>query len=193
MSALRFGTEISHSNEKSAYTLYDGTAYKETVKETMVATYAESDIYLTNRLATKLGWRAEYSALLQQWNMAPRISIAQQLGKYSSAGFAYGIFYQNPDRKWLPTSAALDFSKSTHYILQYQLLTGMQTLRAELFYKKYNALYTTAFGNNGREYAAGTNGNGYAKGGEIFWRDKKTIKSVDYWISYSLLDTKRNF
>jgi hypothetical protein len=40
-----------------------------------------------------------------------------------------------------------------------------------------------------------TNNNGYgeAKGFELFWRDKKTIKNVDYWISYSYLDTKRDF
>ncbi len=193
MSALRFGTEISHSVEKSNYTLFDGSVYKETVKETITAEFIESDIYLTNRLATKLGLRTEYSALLKRWNIAPRISFAQQLGKFSSVGFAYGIFYQNPERKLLPSTASLDFSKSTHYILQYQLLTGVQTLRAELFYKKYNALYKTTVNNNGQTIAAGTNGNGYAKGFELFWRDKKTIKSVDYWISYSYLDTKRNF
>jgi hypothetical protein len=34
---------------------------------------------------------------------------------------------------------------------------------------------------------------GDAKGFEMFWRDRKTIKGVDYWVSYSFLDTKRNF
>ena len=28
---------------------------------------------------------------------------------------------------------------------------------------------------------------------ELFWRDKKSIKDFDYWISYSYLDTKRNY
>ena len=37
------------------------------------------------------------------------------------------------------------------------------------------------------------NGFGDAKGFEFFWRDKKTIKNLDYWISYSYLDTKRDF
>ena len=26
---------------------------------------------------------------------------------------------------------------------------------------------------------------------DVFWRDKKTFKHVDYWVSYSYLDTKR--
>jgi hypothetical protein len=46
---------------------------------------------------------------------------------------------------------------------------------------------------NGRETAISNNGFGDAKGFEFFWRDKKTIKDVDYWISYSYLDTKRDF
>ena len=41
--------------------------------------------------------------------------------------------------------------------------------------------------------AINNNGFGDAKGIEFFWRDKKTIKNLDYWISYSYLDTKRDF
>ncbi|MGF2411618.1 MAG: TonB-dependent receptor, partial [Ferruginibacter sp.] len=191
LSAIRFGTELSVSNEKSAYTTYSGTTYSQTVKENMVAIFGESDIYITNSLAAKLGVRTEYSELLNKWNLAPRASLAYQLGKYSSAGFAYGIFYQNPERKYLPTTSLLNFSKSAHYILQYQMLTATQTLRMEMFYKKYDQLYK--INANGPGAAINNNGNGFAKGFEIFWRDKKTIKSVDYWISYSYLDTKRDF
>ena len=62
-----------------------------------------------------------------------------------------------------------------------------------MFYKNYNALYKTAVNNFGREVAANNNGFGYAKGVEVFWRDKTTVKNLDYWISYSYLDTKRNY
>jgi hypothetical protein len=36
-------------------------------------------------------------------------------------------------------------------------------------------------------------GDGFAKGFDVFWRDKQTLRYVDYWISYSYLDTKRNY
>ncbi len=193
LSGIRFGTEISSSSEKSDYTLFNGTKFSETVKENMVAVFGESDIYLTNSLAAKLGVRTEHSNLLNKWNVAPRASLAYQLTKYSSAGFAYGIFYQNPERSYLPATTVLDFSKSAHYILQYQMLTGLQTLRIETFYKKYDDLFKTARNVNGREVAANNSGGGYAAGFEVFWRDKKTIKNVDYWIAYSYLDTKRDF
>jgi hypothetical protein len=73
------------------------------------------------------------------------------------------------------------------------MLSSLQTFRTEVFYKKYDDLFKTGFNNFGREVAANNNGSGYAKGFEFFWRDKKTIKGVDYWISYSFLDTKRIF
>ncbi len=37
------------------------------------------------------------------------------------------------------------------------------------------------------------NGKGYAKGIELFYRDKKSIKGLDFWISYSYIDSKRDF
>lgn len=180
LSAIRFGTEISNSNEKSAYTLYDGTKFTETVKETMAAAYAEGDIYITNNLAAKLGMRTEHSQLLNKLNVAPRASLAYQLGKKSSAGFAYGIFYQNPERRYLPSSTMLNFAKATHYILQYQMLSGVQTFRTEIFYKKYDDLFKTGLNSFGREAAVNNSGSGYAKGFELFWRDKKTLKG---WIT----------
>ena len=54
-------------------------------------------------------------------------------------------------------------------------------------------LFKTGLNNNGTLAAINNNGFGDAKGIEFFWRDRKTIKNVDYWISYSYLDTKRDF
>ena len=41
--------------------------------------------------------------------------------------------------------------------------------------------------------AYNNSGDGYAKGLDVFFRDKKTVKNLDYWISYSYIDTKRNY
>lgn len=193
LNAIRFGADYFYSNEKSTYTLYNGGQYTETVKDNLVAAFAETDVYLTNNLAAKIGSRVEQSSLLSKWNIAPRISLAYKLAQNTQASFAYGIFYQNPERKLLPTLATVDFSKAVHYIFQFSKQTKEYTLRTEIFYKDYKNLYKTAADINGREVAANNNGNGYAKGIEFFWRDKKTFKNVDYWISYSYLDTKREF
>jgi hypothetical protein len=80
----------------------------------------------------------------------------------------------------------LDFARALHYIINYQKKLGNRLLRVEAFYKKYENLVTTIPGLH-------NDGSGFAKGIEFFWRDKKTFKGLDYWISYSYLDTKRKF
>ncbi len=193
LNAIRFGSDYFYSNEKTSYTLYNGTTFSETVKDNLAAFFGETDVYLTNNLAAKIGGRLEHSDIIGKWNVAPRLSFAYKFKDNSQASFAYGIFYQNPERKYLPPQAGLDYSRATHYILQYQKLSNLQTFRLEAFYKKYDALYKLAYDNNGRDIAANNAGYGDARGIELFWRDKKTIKNVDYWVSYSYLDTKRDF
>jgi hypothetical protein len=46
---------------------------------------------------------------------------------------------------------------------------------------------------NGREVGMNNLGYGYAKGFDFFWRDRKSIRGVDYWFSYSYLDSERDF
>ena len=193
LSAIRFGSDYFYSDEKSTFTLYDGTKYSQEIKDNLIAVFAEGDVYLTNSLAAKIGGRLEHSELVSKWNVAPRVSVAYKFQDNSQASFAYGIFYQNPETKYLPAVASLNYSKATHYILQYQKINSVRTFRIEAFYKKYDDLYKTAKDITGRDLAANNTGFGDARGVEFFWRDKKTIKNVDYWISYSYLDTKRDF
>ncbi|MFT3702820.1 MAG: TonB-dependent receptor [Agriterribacter sp.] len=193
ISVLRFGGEYNYSNDKSYFTLYNGQKFTSSIVENIKSVFAETDIYITNDLAAKLGGRFENSSLLSKSNIAPRISLAYKTGKQSQASLAYGIFYQNPEKKYLPSPDALTFSKATHYIAQYQKVTSKVTFRVELFYKKYNDLIKTDVINAAQQVAINNNGFGEAKGLEIFWRDKKTFKDFDYWISYSYLDTKRNY
>jgi hypothetical protein len=193
ISAIRFGSEYNNSDEKSIYTIYNGQKFSDRLKENIKSIFAESDIYITNDLAVKIGTRFEQSSLLDKTNIAPRVSIAYKVSKQAQASLAYGIFYQNPERKYLPSPADLIFMKATHYIAQYMKVTSSRTFRAEIFYKKYDDLIKTGFTSVRDGVAINNNGFGDAKGIEFFWRDKKTIKNVDYWISYSFLDTKRDF
>lgn len=192
LNALRFGVDKFYSNELATYSMYNGQQYSNRVKDDITAAFVETDIYLSKNLAAKVGGRVEHTELLQKWNVAPRFSLAYKFPDNSQASFAYGIFYQNPERKYLPTTNNnLGFSEATHYILQYQKFKNGRILRGEVFYKDYSHLYKT--GNIGQLTAINNNGKGYAKGAELYWRDKTTIKDFDYWFSYSYLDTKRDY
>jgi vitamin B12 transporter len=193
LSAIRFGAEYNFSNDHATFVDHNNNHYTSSVREHVASAFAETDIYLTNALAAKLGTRVEHSSYLDKANIAPRISLAYRTGKSSQASLAYGIFYQDPETKYLPSPYQLNFSRATHYIAQYQKTTNLIVFRTEIFYKKYHDLVKTGFANGREGIAINNNGFGEAKGFEIFWRDKKTIKDLDYWISYSYLDTKRDF
>ncbi len=192
ISAIRFGGEYNYADERSVFSTYNNQEYSTRLKQNIKSLFAESDIYLTNKLAAKVGGRFEKASLIDKTNIAPRFSLAYKVSKQAQASLAYGIFYQTPESRYLPSANNLIFMKATHYIAQYLKVTSVRTFRTEVFYKKYDNLVKT--GNvNGRDAALNNNGFGDAKGFEVFWRDKKTVKNVDYWISYSFLETKRDF
>lgn len=195
LNKLRVGAEYLYSEENTRYDDFQGTSFLQSVKDNFFAAFAESDLYITNDIAARVGLRTEHTAILDKWNLAPRFSVSYKLKNSGQFSFAWGIFYQNPERKYLPTTVTnLQFARATHYILQYQKISTEQIFRVEAFYKKYQDLYKTdANPFTGQENVVNNNGYGYARGVELFWRDKKSVKNLDYWISYSFLDTKRDY
>ncbi|WP_027387265.1 TonB-dependent receptor [Chryseobacterium gregarium] len=195
ISALRGGFELNSSSEKMNFNDFAEKNYKDLIS----ATFVETDLGFSNHLSAKIGVRAEHSSYLGKSNMAPRLALAYRLAKDWTTSLAYGLFYQNPESKYINRPISLDFQKSQHYIFQIQRATDRRSLRFEAFYKKYDDLLKVKnlpYVDGQNQYvqtADNNNGYGYAKGLELFWRDKKTFNNIDYWISYSFLDSKRDF
>ncbi len=189
LNAIRFGGEVWYNKNRSNIKMY-GTEFNVPIEETYSAAFVESDIYASNKLAFRPGIRYEYSNLSMKSSVAPRLSLSYLLSKPSQLSFDYGIFYQTPDRKYLVQNANFKPMRADHYILTFQHLSEFYTFRTQVYYKDYKNLLKTDITN---QFATSTDGHGYAKGFELFWRDKKTIKGVDYWVSYSWLDTKREY
>jgi outer membrane cobalamin receptor len=137
-----------------------------------------------------VGARAEYNDRLNKTGFDPRMSLAYKTGDAGQFSFAYGMFRQSPKNDWLRINQKLQSEKAEHFILNYQRIENNKTLRVETYYKRYTNL--VKFGEGGIA-DLNNRGNGYARGFELFWRDNETFKSVDYWVSYSFLDTKRNY
>ena len=196
LSAIRFGSEYWYSynyqNYRSPQTFID-TMFK--FKDNFNSLFAESDIYLTNALAAKVGVRFEHSSVINRSDLAPRLSLAYRTGPEAQISLAYGIFYQKPENSQLFSASNVGFTKATHYIINYQKMSKDRIFRVEAYYKKYDDLIKTIPLSYYNTFLTTYNntGSGYAKGIELFWRDKKSIKNFDYWISYSYLDTKRNY
>jgi vitamin B12 transporter len=187
ISTIRFGGEDWYAYNK--YT-YDDTTSK--LVDNLVALFAEGDIHFTNELAAQVGVRFEHSSIIDKSDVSPRISLAYKVGKGAQISAAFGTFYQKPELEQLIYTTNLNFLKATHYIVNYQKIINQRIFRVEAFYKQYNDLIKTVPVSYNYDLYDNA-GSGYAKGIELFWRDKKTFKDFDYWISYSYLDTKRDF
>jgi len=137
-------------------------------------------------LSMKAGLRAEYSSQMKEFRLAPRISLAYRFHGGGQINMAYGVFYQKPEDIYFIRKPDLHFTQASHYILNYQKKAGNRLFRVEAYYKLYKDLVTTV-------PTVGNGGSGYARGVELFWRDKKTFKDLDYWITYTYLDTKRKY
>lgn len=163
------------------------------------AMFIETETYITPKLAVRPGLRYEYTSILDRSNIAPRLSLAYKTGMYSQVSFAGGRFYQNPEKDYLYLNKKLNFEIADHAILNYQIMKNKRTFRTEVFYKKYSNLVKEQvdfFDPNPYRFPTGqtsNTGKGYARGIDVFYRDQKLIKNGDMWISYSFLDTKRDF
>jgi hypothetical protein len=155
--------------------------------------FTEAQVYASTKFVTRIGGRFEYSNYLDQYTLAPRISTAYKITDKSQFSAAYGWFYQNPLDNYLHYTNLLKPERADHYTLSFQSSANSRTLRVELYYKEYKDLVKLSGDAFYLPTAYNNNGSGYAKGLDLFWRDKKLIKYGDYWISYSYLDTRRNY
>jgi vitamin B12 transporter len=183
--ALRVGAEYFYTNDRYVYHSTTGDSVTK-LRDNLVAAFAESDIYITRNIAAKIGLRTEHSSLLDEYRLAPRISLAYKWRDGGQINMAYGVFWQKPENMYLSQRRNLDFTQATHYIINYQKKENNRLFRIEAYYKQYDALVTTS-------PKIANSGDGYARGIELFWRDKKTFKGVDYWFTYTYLDTKRKY
>ena len=186
----RFGQQARQAGEGRAETDLPGRDFS----EQRAAGFAEANISFTSKLAGRVGARAEHSALLGRWNAAPRLALAWQLSAASQLSAAYGQCYQTPTNDLLLSAhrnPALRFERADHYLLTFQRSRDERTLRLEAYHKTYAQLLRYDAARPFQPAAYQSTGRGYARGLDLFWRDRKSVKNLDYWVSYGLLDTRR--
>lgn len=147
----------------------------------------------SKKLALKLGLRADYSSIFSTMDVAPRAAIAYKSSENGQFSLAYGNFFQNPNSSILKFEQDLRAEQTSHYILNYQYVNKGKIFRAEAYRKDYDNLVKFDTDFSSFESNFNSSGVGYAQGLDLFWRDNTGIKNLDYWVSYSFLDTERDF
>lgn len=181
----RIGREVNQILED------ESGPFQQEFTETIHSAFVEMDAYASSALAFKTGLRSEHNSLTNEWFITPRISAAYKTGNHSQVSLAYGTFNQAPSQQVILTNTASGPERARHYIANYQWTKERQSFRIEAYEKKYDRLvrYQNVFDPTTFSF----NGTGFARGVDLFWRDSKTIKNTDYWISYSYLNTERNY
>ncbi|MFV8336788.1 TonB-dependent receptor [Flavobacterium sp. RSP29] len=192
---LSFGADYFVTQFNEDFKENTGSVFTNGYDANIVAVYTEADIFFSKKWAAKVGVRASNNDFLNETAISPRISFAYKMAKNSQFSFAYGDFTQTPNAEYIKYSNNHQFEseKASHYILNFQYNKNGKTFRAETYFKDYSnlvkfdtqmAAYNSVYDNTG---------SGYAKGLDLFWRDGKSIKNLEYWISYSYIDTERDY
>jgi hypothetical protein len=192
---LSFGADYFVTQFNEDFKENSGSVFTNGYDANIAAVYTEADIFFSKKWAAKVGIRASNNDLLNETAISPRISFAYKMAKNSQFSFAYGDFTQTPNAEYIKYSNNHQFEseKASHYILNFQYNKNGKTFRAETYFKDYSnlvkfdterAVYNSVFNNTG---------SGYAKGLDLFWRDGKSIKNLEYWVSYSYIDTERDY
>lgn len=190
---VHFGAEYFNTRFNETYLGNTTGNIRNSFSNNIAATFLEADCFFSKKLALKAGLRGAYSELLRESFLSPRLSFAWKSGENSQWSLAYGTFYQNPIADVLKFNRNLSAEQAVHYILNYQYNKDGRVLRLESFYKSYDNLIKFDTEQPGSESVFSNSGDGFSGGLDVFWRDNHTIKNFDYWVSYSYLDTKRNF
>ncbi len=190
---ISFGSEYFSTNFDESYTQINTQKFNYGFNNNLFASFAETDIFFSKNLATKIGIRAEYSGLLNEFTISPRASLSYKSGKNSQFSLAYGQFYQNPKNDYLKFNSNFKAENTSHLIANYQYTKQNQIFRVEAYLKDYKDLvkYDTNFIGFNSNFS--NNGKGFAKGIDVFWRQNGQLKNTDYWVSYSFLDTERDY
>ncbi|MCX2743734.1 TonB-dependent receptor [Mangrovivirga sp. M17] len=191
---IKFGMEVFKRNYQQQFnSLSNQQTGSLNFDETILAGFSEVEFYASNNFITKAGLRFEHNSLNNDQLFAPRISMAYKTGENSQISMAVGQFHQTAENQWVKINPELGVEKANHYLINYQWQNEGRILRGEIYYKDYADLVKFDQNQSQQPEVYTNQGSGYARGFDLFWRDNKTFKQVDYWVSYSYLDTKRDY
>ncbi len=189
---INYGVEQFLVNYKETVQSSDET-FNTSTSPSNTGAFTEAEVFVSKDLAFKAGIRADYYGLSDEFLVSPRLSAAISVSKNWQASLAYGQFYQQSQNNVLQYDEKLAPESAEHYILNFLFQKDGRMLRAETYYKNYSSLLTYDTERPLFDSNYGINGDGYAAGFDLFWRDETSVKNLDYWISYSYLDTERKY
>ena len=190
---INYGAEQYLTNYQEDASSPDFETFESDYTSNTTAVFTEANIFLSKKFAFQTGIRGSYNSLIQDYKISPRASLAYKISENSQLSLAYGDFYQLPGQSVLKYETELEQEKSSHYIANYLYQKNGRMFRAETYYKTYEDLIKYSTETPQFDSQFNNNGEGFAAGLDLFWRDNRSINNLEYWVTYSYLNTKRDY
>ncbi len=184
--ALRLNAGVDFFNESKKFNLKH-------FSDMTFATYFSSTFSLKHiPFLLNLGCRSEYSSYYKKWDILPRALMSYNIDNDNSLTLGIGRYSQKENTFIIYGLTPSSKSYSVQYNLTYKFKSShRKLLRIQAYLKKYNNLTKAKQIIDG--YSITNEGTGYANGVDFFWKDAQSISGVEYSISYSYLDSKRDY
>lgn len=181
----RAGTEVQGRREAVGKNVPEMQRVAE-VDRGYAAAFAEADWFLASRWVLRSGLRLDrYDGT--HTSLSPRLQLSYLFSSAHQLALSAGNYRQRQSDQ-VVFARAFDLAPATldQLGLTYSRTWDGRVLRAEAYAKRYDRLLSyDATG----AFASG--GDGYARGLDLFFRDRKTVPDADFWVSYSFADAAR--
>jgi hypothetical protein len=184
----RAGVEFICNPYTETYSLNQD--YTSKPSSNLFSIYDDFKLFLTNNLTASIGVRGEYSDYLKKLNIAPRLYLAYRTNPKNIFSVSIGDYFQLPTMNYLKQSNGIDFVSVTKGTVSYSYVKRNGKFQIDAYYKKYKDVITYSQVQY-RTEAFANDGKGYGWGIDLFW--KNTFGRLEYWLTYSFNNTKKQY
>lgn len=188
---LDMGVESYIRNYRNHY-LYSSMDDANQMSPTISAGFFSTAYYPVERLKAELSFRTEYTSPNRKINFSPRLAMNYYWGDVMLSGIV-GRYTQLPENDWLVRSRKLMSEACMQYNLGIQYGYEGRFYKAELYYKDYNRLVLEETDTETGSVLLTSGGYGYSRGIDLFFRDRVSIKNLEYQLSYTYNISKRKY
>lgn len=189
---LEAGMESYLRNYRDAYRLA-GNEYARQVSPAVSAAFLTATYYPVEQLRAEFSLRTAYTAPNSRGELSPRLALNYYLGDVMLSATA-GRYTQLPEDSCLARCTELKPEVCAQYNLGAQYQRGGRFYKAELYYKRYSRLALLAEGDAPAAFPTLTSdGYGYSKGFDLFFRDRELLRNLEYQLSYTYNLARRKY
>lgn len=188
---LDMGAESYIRRYRNRYRLAEAD-YGNRVSPLIGAAFFSATYYPVEPLKAELSFRMEYTSPNHKVNVSPRLALHYYAGNVMLSGVV-GRYTQLPEQAWLARQPRLRSEVCMQYNLGIQYQREGRFCKAELYYKDYGRLALEEADADTEAPFLISNGYGYSKGIDLFFRDRTSFRNLEYQFSYTYNIGKRKY